>query len=195
MAINYCSLENLRLALNVQGTENDSQLGRLITACSRWVDEYCEVDPDSFAQEEEASRYYFRDQIDYSRNALYLDHPLLSLTTLTNGDGVVISASDYRLWPLNKGAKLEIRLKSTAYWNFDSDGIIRVDGIWGWSTEAPGPVVEATLMLATWMHQRYQDGMADASANLELGQIRYAKAIPPSVIAWLQPWKDRVPRV
>lgn len=66
---------------------------------------------------------------------LWLDRDLLSVTTLTNGDGNVISSTNYTLFPRGDIAYTRIRLTlGQAAWAYSSDpmGAIRVLGTWGY---------------------------------------------------------------
>lgn len=66
------------------------------------------------------------------------DACLLAVTSITNGDGTSISASDYVLQPNNRYPVKIIRLKSAnaKYWKAKSDGqweqAIGITGIWGY---------------------------------------------------------------
>ena len=73
-------------------------------------------------------------------SVLNLDDDLLELTTLTNGDGTVITSTDYKLYPLNTTPKEKITLLSTHYvWlpatNGVPNGAISVSGAWGFNKE------------------------------------------------------------
>lgn len=62
--------------------------------------------------------------------------PLLAVTTLTNGDGTTISASDFVLYPANSYPKNLIRIKSSASDTFTYtttwEQAISVAGVWGY---------------------------------------------------------------
>lgn len=70
--------------------------------------------------------------------SLVLDVPLLTVVDVTNGDDTNVAASEYRLFPLNGPHKKEIWLKqsSTTLWqssgNGDTEGVITVEGRWGY---------------------------------------------------------------
>lgn len=185
----YCTIANVKMALDITGNQYDTQLTRIVTAVSRWIDEKCEIVDKGFAQDTDATRYFDPQHVD--GKSLWIDMPLLTVTTLTNGDGTVISSSDYRLWPYNSTIKREIRLKSSVDWIFDADELISVEGKWGYSTSIPSPVSEAAIIMSAWLHKRYLAGLADASASIELGQLIYSKPAPEQAISLLQPWLDK----
>ena len=185
----YCTVAHVKAAgrLNISGSTYDTELAALVTAASRWIDRHCNMPVDSFAATAQVTRYYDINTIVYK--ALFLDAPLLSLTTLTNGDGTTISSDNYWLEPRNISPKWQITLKSGHSWNFATDGWVSVAGVWGFSTDAPQPVIEATAMLAGWFFKRWQAALQDNAASVELGEIVYGEAIPKQVIAVLQPYR------
>lgn len=104
------------------------------------------------------THYYTEDDVD--GDTLYInDGDLVSVTTLTNGDGTVISSSDYFLLPMNvsvtgqnayDGSYYAIRLKSTQQWTFSTDGRISINGRWGFMQGAPLDIVRISMRLAYW---------------------------------------------
>jgi hypothetical protein len=84
---------------------------------------------------------------------LILDADLLSVTTLTNGDAVVLGSSTYVLLPRNESPYNRIRLKTTSIWTFtDDDSWVSVLGSWGYATTAPAVVVQA---MREYVHYLY----------------------------------------
>lgn len=69
---------------------------------------------------------------------LELDAPLLTVTSITNGDDTTVESTEYLLYPLNGPNKYEIRLKqsSSTLWQYtsggDTEGVITVRGTWGY---------------------------------------------------------------
>lgn len=188
----YCTAAQVKAAGRLDITTNsyDAQLAELVTAASRWIDRYCTDGIDNaFAQGTDVTRYYGPEAV--QGEILHLDAPLLTVTTLTNGDATTISSTYYRLWPRNTGHKLQIRLLSTAGWAFAADGEISIAGKWGLalSGSTPAPVTEACAMLSAWMFKRYQAALADATANLDIGQLIYGEAMPKQVVALLTPYR------
>ena len=177
----YCAIADVQMPgrLDIVGTNYDLTLSELVTACSRWVDRYCKVPENGFAQATAAIRYYGNGAV-YA-NDLRLDAPLLSVTTLTNGNAAVLTSAQYRLLPRNADYFSRIGLLSGSGWQWAVDGEIAVTGLWGMATTPPAPVKEATIMLAAWLFKRYLAGLQDATANLDLGQLLYAKGMPEQV--------------
>lgn len=96
-----------------------------------------------------STRYYWPE--DVTDDVLYLDDDLMSVATLTNGDGTVIPSNGYWLQPDNTTAKSKIKLKSSYSWDFDTDGRIAVAGIWGFSGSAPDDIKRVCKRLA-WFY-------------------------------------------
>ena len=188
MTAAYCTANDVAVALNIAGTQDDGWLTTLADSASRWIDAHCAIPFGGFAVTADSTRSFDRCAID--DGALHLDMPLVSLTSLTNGDGTAIDKALVRLYPLNAGHYWTIRMLSSGPgWQWVQDGLYTVTGKWGWSTSAPTPVKEATVMLAAWMFKRYQAGLQDAANNAEIGQMMYSERMPKQVVALLAPFR------
>lgn len=125
--------------------KRDDVIAQLITRTSRQIDAICQrvFVPRIVTQLYDANQ----------SASLVLDDDLLEVLTLTNGDGLTISASDFALYPLNASAKYKIVLKGSSGKSFvgssegDSEGAITVAGIWGY-------------------HDRYDTAWVDSGATL-----------------------------
>lgn len=108
---------------------DDIQIDNILNAASRWIDKYTS----RFFYPYYKVRYY---DIPESRR-LWLKGDLLSLTSLTNGDGTVVSSSDYLLEDYNVtpyyALKLRANVDTTWEWDTDSgmEKVIEVAGTWG----------------------------------------------------------------
>jgi hypothetical protein len=101
--------------------------------------------------------YYTKDDVD--DKTLHLDADLVSITTLTNGNGAAIASTDYWLLPMNAsvtgqnaydGSYYAIQLKDGHDWQFDTNGRVSVNGRWGWMQGAPVEIVRAAMRIAYW---------------------------------------------
>lgn len=190
----YCTATQVKAAgrLNISGTSYDTELAALVTAASRWIDRATWHLDNAFAASGNVARYYRDDAV--SGKFLHLDAPLLSVSSLANGDASTIDSGNYWLTPRNAGYYWTIELKSAYAWTFAVDTFATVTGVWGFSTTVPDPISEATAMLAGWMFKRYQAALQDNAASPELGQIVYGEAIPKQVMALIRPYM-RGPRI
>lgn len=128
----YATLANF-LALpefDKEKPKDDVFVERLIEQCSREFD----GDTGHWFYSHAATRRY-----DAPRGrCLELDAPLLTVTSVTNGDNTNIPATEYNLRPLNGPHYTEIVLKkSSAYvWELssggDDEGVVYVAGTWGY---------------------------------------------------------------
>jgi len=130
MSVNeYVTCDDLKIYLGLTGTGEDALLKRICTRASRIWDT---VTQRRF-YEEEATKY-FDFQTPYE--LFVAPDDLLSVTTLTNGDGNAISAGDFWLYPLNRYPKLwvEIDRSSGEYFTYSAtrQRAISVAGLWGW---------------------------------------------------------------
>lgn len=148
----YTTLSDLRAAsagqLDITSTKDDPLLLAQIRAASRDIDEI-------------ARRWFYPlvDTREYDTPAqvlgdLRVDADLLEITTLTNGNTVVINSSKYRLYPLNTWPKYSIRpLPSQGTpWELslsgDAFGAISVAGVWGYHRDYANAWVALTALAA-----------------------------------------------
>ena len=184
----YCAAADVVNRLEITSSTYNTELAAIVTAASRAIDHFCRIPDNGFAQADDAVRYYDLASVS-APDTLFLDAPIVSVTSIVNGDGATISASDYTLQPRNEEWHSRVQLKSAFAWRFATDGEIAITGKWGKATVVPADIKEACIMLSAWMFKRYQVGMQDATANPDLGQITFAKGIPEQVRTLLQPWR------
>lgn len=156
----YCTLYQLRQYLELETTEtaDDNLLTRLLKEIHFNIDEwsgrrfdvrYEARSYDYPVKAREPFGVYNADQwisqwnnyVEQQVNGrLRLDDDLLSLTTLTNGDGSTIASTSYVLEPANRYPKFAVQLKraTEVNWQLPTDGhreqIISVAGLWGYHT-------------------------------------------------------------
>lgn len=184
----YTTAANIGTALNIEGEEYSAQLTGLAASASNWIDQYCNLPANGFAVAVDSTRQYGPD--DVHDGYLQLDLPLLTVTSVVNGDGTVLANGQYRTLPLNAQRAWMITPNSGYAWQWSNDGLISITGKFGWSAMPPAAVVEACTMLAGWMFKRYQAALQDATANMDLGQLVYSEAIPKQVTALLTPFRS-----
>jgi hypothetical protein len=109
---------------------------------------------------------------------------LLTVTTLTNGDGDTISASDFWLLPRNTPPYWYIKLKSggtTTAYEFDTDGEVSVAGTWGYTATVPDEIVQAATRIAAYIYRQKDSQVFDTTAVPELGVMTIPSGIPKDV--------------
>jgi hypothetical protein len=116
---------------------------------------------------------------------IFPDDDCLSITTLTNGDGTVITSAQYVLLPYNKTPKFSIKLlgSSGVYWQSTDDGdieqAITVAGTWGYSATAPDDIKEACYQIANnFMGRRFGTNNSSETVTTASGLIITARDVP-----------------
>lgn len=185
----YCTLTQVKAYINTVESGDDTKLSQYITQASRRIDIYCGR---TFTANT-ATRLY--DAIaDVDGRTLYLDDDLLSVTSLYNGDGTVITSGQYVLEPANQTQKYAIKLRSSASisWTYttDPEQSIAVYGAWGFynGTVAPEDIQHAAIRLTAWYYAQ-QTAPFDQAGLLETGVITVPSAVPPDVRALLDQYQ------
>lgn len=160
----YTTASDVKTYLGITVTTDDTLLGSLITRAQSIIDEYTGR---TFEAKTE-TKYYDAANVDGRTLYLYADD-LLTVITLTNGDGVVIAPANYRLEPRNHSPKWGISLDKDTSWSFpDSDSEISVAGTWGYAATAPNNIVHACIRLAAFIY-RQKDTTADVDRPMMTG--------------------------
>lgn len=191
----YVSLADVKKALRITDSIDDTILELSIEAASREIDGYCER---QFFQTAETRVFIptdsFTCQID----------DLVSLTTLktsSQGEGFdqTWAADDYQLEPVNGIAGgLETpytRIRAIGSYVFPTweptnvnhyEATVQIAGTFGWAT-IPTAVKQAALLLALRQYRRYDSPLGVAGFD-ELGVIRVGR-IDPDVEKLLMPFR------
>ena len=157
----YLTLADVKLHLGIVGTADDAYLTALIVAAQTTLETVYGRHYEAVVE----AREFGPDALQEAR--LRLDADLLSVTTLTNGDGTIIPAIGFRLWPYNTKPATGIKLRSGYTWTFTSDGLISVAGLWGTTVTPPANVVQAMRELVSdlfHVEDRRTSGLAKGAA-------------------------------
>lgn len=111
---------------------------------------------------------------------LLLDADLVKAIRVTNGDGAVLSASDYRYLPANLKPRYAIIVVNDAYWTYSSTPIqaIAVRGWWGFSLEPDAYTEQALTRLTAFLYKQKDAQTFDAVGFLEGGVMTIPQGIP-----------------
>ncbi len=185
----YTTVGAVKAYLRISGSGDDALLGELVTRASRLIDDHC----GRWFSSEPQTRYYDAVGSHITGRLLFLDADLLSVTTLTNGDGTVIPSDDYILRPVNWPPYFGISLKASSnqYWTYsdDPEGAISVAGNWGYSSTPPEPIVHAAVRLATWLYRQRDTGGEGAQVEVTERGVSVAPArLPRDVLDLLGPY-------
>jgi len=130
---------------------------------------------------------------------LRLDDDLLTVTTLTNGDGVEIPVGQYLLLPANVFPKYAIKLKasSTYSWQLsasaDWEQVISVAGTWGYVADTPKDIEEACQQIVLNAYKRRFGDHVEAVATVTAaGVVITPKDIGPFSASVIARYKKRL---
>lgn len=182
----YINWANVKQYLDITGTSDDALGAALCTRAQAEIENYCRRKFEGTT----ATRYYDVPEDD----TLWLDEDLLTVTTLTNGDGNAIASTQYVLLPNNTTPKYAIRLRATASVSWETsvttgdEKAITVLGSWGFSASPPADIVHATIRWVAWLY-RQRDGAFGQTARPEIGIIETPLALPVDIEKMLKPYK------
>ena len=181
----YATLVEFKILGDIDSTDSDDDtaIDGIIEGASRYID--------SKTQRTFYSRTETRN-FDVPRNrsrSLFLDDDLLTITTLTNGDGNTIASSEYHLLPKNLTPFNEVRLTktTTVFWATDSGGddewVIALAGGWGWVAATPDDIREACLMISQSFYRRRMGENVSGIATVTAAGVVITPQDIPSVAA------------
>jgi hypothetical protein len=190
----YCSLADLKAALRIQDSIDDSLLELAIESASREIDGYCE----RVFYSTTGTRVYAPTNV-----FTVTTDDIISVTTLkSSSDGVVYditwATSDYQLEPLNGVAGGLVtpftRIRATGNYLMPSfsvgtfyelEALIQVVGVFGWSA-IPAAIRQATVILAMRLFKRLDAPLGMISNDL--GSMRVGR-FDPDVEALVAPFR------
>lgn len=189
----YTTLVKVKALADITSTDatDDGYLEDLITQASRVIDN---VTGRTFYARTE-THYY---DMPFSRELLVKDDDLLTVTSLTNGDGAVIPAAQYDLLPRNVSPKWAVRLKETSAYSWVStsagniEGAITIAGTWGYSATTPADIESACneIVVAAY-HRRSGQNVTDTTITSG-GVVITPQGIPASARAILSRYIKRL---
>lgn len=188
MPFAYVALAEVKSYLNITTSTDDALINASITAAIKAVNAYCRRQFEAVTATRSYNQYYAR----LRGTALYLDEDLLTVTTLTNGEGTVIPTTPtagYWLEPRNEPPYSLIRLKSAYYFNWNTDSDITVAGTWGYSATCPEDVARATLRWAVYLYRQKDTPDFEVTATPDGGQQVIPHGIPADIKPLLAPYR------
>lgn len=187
----YATLAQVKAALRITDSVDDSLLEMAIESASRLIDGY--------------TYRYFYNAGTATRNFqaedsyLVLIDDLISISELKSTDEVgseyvTWNASDYQLQPVN-GKQDGLNTPYTSILAVDdklfntlgSQALVRVTGVWGWSA-VPMAVTQATIIQASRIYKRLDSPLGVAGFG-DLGAIRVGRALDPDVEQLVMPYR------
>jgi len=187
----YAALSDVKAALRIQDSVDDSLLEMAIESASRLIDGY--------------TYRYFYNAGTATRNFVAEDSyltiidDLISISELKTTDEigseyVTWTAADYQLQPVN-GRIDGLSVPYTSILSTDDllfnklgeQALVRVTGVWGWSA-VPIAIKQATVIQASRIYKRLDSPLGVAGFG-DLGAIRVGRALDPDVEQLVMPYR------
>jgi len=129
--------------------------------------------------------------------AIDLDFDLISITSITNGDGSNVPTASVITLPLNFTPAYAVRIKQASgyFWTYTGspEASVSITGRFGYSLTPPANIVQATLRLASQMY-RQRDGSPDLGNSIISadGSTIVTSAMSRDIEALLKPYRRRI---
>lgn len=139
------------------------------------------------------SRYYDAVE-DVDGYILYFDRDICNIGTITNGNAVTISDTEYVTLPRNNAPYYAVKILNSANkdWTYtnDPEGAITVAGVWAYSIVPPNDIKHACLRLTKWLEdQRKSNADLDRPLLTGDGAVVMPNKIPADVTSILAKYK------
>lgn len=190
----YASLSELKTALRITDSVDDTPLQSVLTSASRFVDQYCQRD---FTV---ASSTATREYVPSGRwDGLPIDDAAAIVSVKIDEDldqtfSVTLGTADYQAEPVNRQVSdndwvyTRLRPIEDGYWpTWEGRATVRVEATFGWPA-VPEPVKTATILQAARLWTRYDSPLGVAGFG-ELGAMRVSFKADPDVAMLLQPYR------
>jgi len=187
----YASLAQVKAALRITDSVDDSLLEMAIESASRLIDGY-------------TYRYFYNAGTavrNFAAEDSYLVNidDLVSISELKTTDEIgseytTWNATDYQLQPVN-GKQDGLNIPYTSILAVDdklfntlgSQALVRITGVWGWSA-VPIAVTQATIIQSSRIYKRLDSPLGVAGFG-DLGAIRVGRSLDPDVEQLVMPYR------
>jgi len=185
----YASLADLTTYLGIdESTADDGLLSQLLARAQAAIDTYTRR---TFEATADVTRWHTLGNV-WGRQ-LAFDGDICAITSITNGDGATVAASEYHTLPFNRTPYYAVELwrDSVTAWDADSGGQIAVTGRWAYSTTPPADITHACVRLAAWMYRQKDNTAGDTP--IIAGDVTILPArFPSDVQMMLAPYRRAV---
>jgi hypothetical protein len=189
----YTDSTALKLYLGIPSnvTTDDSLLTALITRAQKAIDSHCRR---TFEASADTTRYV-DGNFPYV-NGRYLNirriGDLCQITTVTNGNGVIVTAGQYVTDPRNETPYHALKLKDnvSVAWTYTGtpENAIAIVGRWAYSITAPADVVHAAIRLSAFFYRQKDSSVFETTAIPSAGVIEVPTGMPKDVSILLKPY-------
>lgn len=167
----YTTNTKVKLLLGETSASDDALLTTLIAQAQDMIDVFVGR---TFEADSDSTRT-FDSERDVCGYRLWLDHDLAAITSITNGDGTVLTTSQYTTEPRNDTPYYAIRILSSTgqYWQANSttgdpEDAISIAGRWAYSITAPDGIVRACEEWAVLLYKQ-RDSSSDLNRTVIAG--------------------------
>ena len=192
----YATITELRTALNKTDNTDDAVLVRLLDAASQNIDRFCNR-PDGFVADTTASaRLYKGSGTGWQRIDECVEVSTVktkasatsSYDTWTSSDYIECSGDERfpNYNPIVEGKPYTaLRVDPNGdYSIFYTDGTyptVEVTARWGYASQVPYSIKEASVMQAVRWYKRLKSGMSDTLASTDVGLLMYTRTLDPDI--------------
>jgi hypothetical protein len=191
----YASLNQVKAALRITDTVDDSLLEMAVESASRLIDGYCGR---SFFSQGSAIRFYAPDN-PYLVQVDDLSSGTVTVRTSSAADGnfdVTWGALDIQLEPLNGRTEgqawpfTRIRAVGDYLWPSDEYGeaTVQLTATYGWPGGIPINVTQAAIIQASRIFKRLDSPLGVAGFG-DMGAIRVGRGLDPDVAQLVEPYR------
>jgi len=189
----YASLAQVKAALRITDSVDDTLIEMAREAASDLIDGYCGR---TFSPSGTVTRV-FAPADDYVLQTDDIAGTALTITSSTGADGVfdvTWKTTDYQLEPLNGVSNgqavpfTRIRAIQDYLWPAaGGEATVRVTGVFGFAS-APLVITQATVLQSSRIFTRLQSPLGIAGFG-EMGVVRVTRALDPDVAALVEPYR------
>jgi uncharacterized phiE125 gp8 family phage protein len=167
----YPTITDVKAWLNISGSGEDAQLTILLNG----IIKYIELATGRVFVAASATRtfpiaYPYID-VRHTRRVLTLHEDLYSVSSITNGDGVVIAVTEYDLLGL-AAPYYQIRIRPEAGKIFVASSVgagVAVAGTWGATSDVPADILQIIMELTVYRYRLRQNSNAGAAMMVNKG--------------------------
>lgn len=193
--VDYCTVEDVRAEGRFKATETayDDLLNDLITRVSAMIDKETGR---LFGVSSDTTKYFDLDNVNGRDLELFdVKDQLLSVTSVTNGDGTSISTGNLILLPRNGERYHTVRLTSASgvSWSTGTDEYIEIAGKWGYSLTIPEAIREAAIegVIHIFNQAKSLGGDRDVQISSD-GMVIRPSAMPANVQRIMKLYRKRI---
>ena len=185
----YTTTSTLKSYLGITGGTDDVLLASLIDSAGAIIDRYTGR---TFEASADSTRY-FDALSDTDGHRLIFDEDICAITTVTNGDSVVVASDEYVTMPANETPYygIELLMSANKSWDYTTDhqNAISVAGKWAYSQTVPDDIAHACVRLAAFLY-RQKDNANDIDRAVVVGNATVLPSdLPRDVMQLITPYR------